>query len=266
MTMAQQRLCTARCPSAMAVGVHPPFSPRVTLPRPPAPQGRYNALREHKPDAPPGSEPSSDNPMSVSHFQAPDAPGFKLDPRVVGAFGRFAGGFWQGATSFPRLGADAGAGRLPDPLHRRHGGPQPLESLVFRQPGGPRRGRADPGRAACSALIIAAMAAIGVGIVLTRETLQVRLARLDRRAPGRPLAVAPALLPPQRHRQGAAQPRIPHLRRHALGHRAAGGPRHRPGAGGGGRGRLHLHPVDGRRLLHAAIWARSARSRSPPTW
>ena len=38
--------------------------------------------------------------MTVSHFQAPDAPGFKLDPRVVGAFGRFAGGFWQGATAF----------------------------------------------------------------------------------------------------------------------------------------------------------------------
>jgi vitamin B12/bleomycin/antimicrobial peptide transport system ATP-binding/permease protein len=38
--------------------------------------------------------------MSVSHFQAPDAPGFKLDPRVMGAFGRFAGGFWRGATTF----------------------------------------------------------------------------------------------------------------------------------------------------------------------
>ena len=35
--------------------------------------------------------------MTLQHFQAPDAPGFKLDPRVVGAFGRFAGGFWRGA-------------------------------------------------------------------------------------------------------------------------------------------------------------------------
>src|SRR5262249_61490399 len=40
-----------------------------------------------------------DNPMTVEHFQAPDAPGFKLDPRVVGAFGRFAGGFWRDASA-----------------------------------------------------------------------------------------------------------------------------------------------------------------------
>ena len=32
-------------------------------------------------------------------FQAPDAPGFKLDARVVAAFGRFAGGYWRGATA-----------------------------------------------------------------------------------------------------------------------------------------------------------------------
>ena len=38
--------------------------------------------------------------MTAADFQAPDAPGFKLDPRVVGAFGRFAGGFWRGATTF----------------------------------------------------------------------------------------------------------------------------------------------------------------------
>jgi len=37
--------------------------------------------------------------MTVEHFQAPDAPGFKLDPRVVGAFGRFAGGFWRGPSA-----------------------------------------------------------------------------------------------------------------------------------------------------------------------
>ena len=42
--------------------------------------------------------------MTAEHFQAPDAPGFKLDPRVVGAFGRFAGGFWQGAHRARRLG------------------------------------------------------------------------------------------------------------------------------------------------------------------
>ena len=95
------------------------------------------------------------------------------------------------------------------------------------------------------------MAAIGVGIVLTRETLQVRWrAWIVEHLVDRWL-VAPALLSPQRHRQGAAQPRVPHLRRHALGHRAAGRPRHRPAAGRGRRGGLHLHPVERRRLLHA---------------
>ena len=72
------------------------------------------------------------------------------------------------------------------------------------------------------------MAAIGVGIVLTRETLQVRWrAWIVEHLVDRWLW-RPALLPSQRHRQGAAQPRIPHLRRHALGHRAAGRSRHRP--------------------------------------
>jgi len=37
--------------------------------------------------------------MSADHLQAPDAPGFKLDSRVVAAFGRFAGGFWRGASA-----------------------------------------------------------------------------------------------------------------------------------------------------------------------
>ena len=59
-----------------------------------SPQGRYNA--QHQPHTP--GPARTDNPMTVQHFQAPDAPGFKLDPRVVGAFGRFAGGFWRGAT------------------------------------------------------------------------------------------------------------------------------------------------------------------------
>ena len=34
--------------------------------------------------------------MSADHLQAPDAPGFKLDPRVAAAFGRFSGGYWRG--------------------------------------------------------------------------------------------------------------------------------------------------------------------------
>jgi hypothetical protein len=37
--------------------------------------------------------------MSADHLQAPDAPGFRLDPRVVAAFARFAGGYWRAARS-----------------------------------------------------------------------------------------------------------------------------------------------------------------------
>jgi vitamin B12/bleomycin/antimicrobial peptide transport system ATP-binding/permease protein len=111
--------------------------------------------------------------MTAAHFQAPDAPGFKLDPHVIGAFARFAGGFWQGAAKarawlltvglavclflstaitvalnqWNRWFFDSLEGR--DVLAITHA------VFVFL-------------------LIIAAMAALGVGIVLTRETLQVR--------------------------------------------------------------------------------------------
>ena len=37
--------------------------------------------------------------MTAAHFQAPDAPGFRLDPRVIAAFARFAGGYWRGANA-----------------------------------------------------------------------------------------------------------------------------------------------------------------------
>ena len=37
--------------------------------------------------------------MSAEHLQAPDAPGFSLDRRVVVTFGRFAGGFWRGESA-----------------------------------------------------------------------------------------------------------------------------------------------------------------------
>ena len=39
---------------------------------------------ETQPHGPCWLQPRTDNPMTVQHFQAPDAPGFKLDPRVVG--------------------------------------------------------------------------------------------------------------------------------------------------------------------------------------
>jgi len=111
--------------------------------------------------------------MTVADFQAPDAPGFKLDHRVVGAFGRFAGGFWRGATSVQAWALTLGLAACLllstgatvalnhwnrwffDSLEARD--TASLTSAVFM-----------------FALIIAAMAAIGVGIVLTRETLQVR--------------------------------------------------------------------------------------------
>jgi vitamin B12/bleomycin/antimicrobial peptide transport system ATP-binding/permease protein len=111
--------------------------------------------------------------MSADHFHAPDAPGFKLDPRVIGAFGRFAGAFWRGATARSAWTLTLGlAGFLLvstgatvamnhwnrwffDSLEARNVEEVTNSVLVFF-------------------LIVAAMAAIGVGIVLTRETLQVR--------------------------------------------------------------------------------------------
>ena len=111
--------------------------------------------------------------MSVEHFQAPDAPGFKLDPRVVGSFWRFAGGFWLGPTRVRAWGLTLGLALCLlastgatvalnqwnrwffDGLEQRNVGV--LTSAVFVFAG-----------------IIAAMAAIGVAIVWTRETLQVR--------------------------------------------------------------------------------------------
>jgi vitamin B12/bleomycin/antimicrobial peptide transport system ATP-binding/permease protein len=111
--------------------------------------------------------------MTVEHFQAPDAPGFKLDPRVVGAFGRFAGGFWRGANG-PRAWAltlglaaflilSTGATVALNYWNRWF-----FDSLEARD------AQAVGQTVAVFALIIVAMAAIGVGIVLTRETLQVR--------------------------------------------------------------------------------------------
>ena len=110
--------------------------------------------------------------MSVSHFQAPDAPGFKLDPRVVGAFGRFAGGFWRGATSFRAWALTLGLAAFlilstAATVALNHWNRWFFDSLEARDVSGLTQAVLVFG------LIIAAMAAIGVGIVLTRETLQV---------------------------------------------------------------------------------------------
>lgn len=111
--------------------------------------------------------------MSVEHFQAPDAPGFKLDPRVVHSFARFAGGFWLGPTRLRAWGLTLGLATCLlastgatialnqwnrwffDGLEQRNVSVLTSAVLLF-------------------AVIIAAMAAIGVAIVWTRETLQVR--------------------------------------------------------------------------------------------
>src|SRR5262249_30497041 len=111
--------------------------------------------------------------MTVAHFHAPDAPGFRLDPRVIAAFGRFAGGFWRGRSARAAWGLSVGLGAALllstaatvglnqwnrwffDSLEARNVEALTAAVLVF-------------------AAIIASMAAIGVAIVLTRETLQVR--------------------------------------------------------------------------------------------
>jgi putative ATP-binding cassette transporter len=98
---------------------------------------------------------------------------FKFEPRVAGAFVRFAGGFWRGETAakawlltlglavFLSLSTaiTVGLNRWQrwffDALEKRDADTAGLAVLVFLA-------------------IIVGMAAIGVGIVLTRETLQVR--------------------------------------------------------------------------------------------
>jgi putative ATP-binding cassette transporter len=110
--------------------------------------------------------------MTIEHFQAPDAPGFKLDPRVVGAFGRFAGGFWRGATRFRALALTLGLALFlilstAATVALNHWNRWFFDSLESRDVQGVTQA------VFVFALIIAAMAAVGVGIVLTRETLQV---------------------------------------------------------------------------------------------
>ncbi len=111
--------------------------------------------------------------MSADHLQAPDAPGFKLDPRVVAAFGRFAGGFWRGASAHRAWALTLGlAGFLllstAATVAMNHWNRWFFDSLEARDVG------AVNSSVAVFVLIVAVMAAIGVGIVLARETLQVR--------------------------------------------------------------------------------------------
>ncbi|MBX9588638.1 MAG: ABC transporter ATP-binding protein/permease [Hyphomonadaceae bacterium] len=111
--------------------------------------------------------------MSADHFQAPDAPGFKLDPRVVGAFGRFAGGFWRGDTKLNAWGLTLGLAAVlilstGATVAMNHWNRWFFDSLEARDV------EAVTSSVLVFVLIIVAMAAIGVGIVIARETLQVR--------------------------------------------------------------------------------------------
>ena len=104
---------------------------------------------------------------------APEAQGFHLDARIVKAFGRFAGAFWTGATAkrawfltaalatclvlstYATVALNNWNRVFFDALEKRD--LVAFTAAVWQFP-----------------LIIAGMAAVGVGIVLARETLQVR--------------------------------------------------------------------------------------------
>jgi putative ATP-binding cassette transporter len=111
--------------------------------------------------------------MSAEHLQAPDGPGFKLDARVIAAFGRFAGGFWRGASARRAWALTLGLATClllstTVTVALNHWNRWFFDSLEKRDVA------AVTSSVAVFAVIVAAMAAIGVGIVLTRETLQVR--------------------------------------------------------------------------------------------
>jgi vitamin B12/bleomycin/antimicrobial peptide transport system ATP-binding/permease protein len=104
---------------------------------------------------------------------APEAQGFNLDARIVKAFGRFAGAFWTGATArrawfltaalatclvlstYATVALNEWNRIFFDALEKRD--LAAFQAAVLQFP-----------------IIIAGMAAVGVGIVLARETLQVR--------------------------------------------------------------------------------------------
>ena len=98
---------------------------------------------------------------------------YKLDPRVAGAFLRLAGGFWRGATASRAWMLTLGLGLCLSLSTAVTVGLNRWQRWFFDA-----LERKDAETAAWAVLvflaIIAAMAAIGVGIVLTREALQVR--------------------------------------------------------------------------------------------
>ena len=111
--------------------------------------------------------------MSTASASPQDSVGYRLEPRVARAFARFSGGFWadEGATRawlltlglFVLLLLSTAA-----TIAMNHWNRWFFDSLESRDVGA-------LGRAVLMfAIIIVSMASIGVGIVFTRETLQVR--------------------------------------------------------------------------------------------
>ncbi len=96
-----------------------------------------------------------------------------LDPRIAYAFCRFAGGFWTGSTAVRAWGLTAGLGvflalSTVATVALNHWNRWFFDALE-------RKDVAAVSQAVFSlAAIVGVMAAIGVGVVLTRETLQVR--------------------------------------------------------------------------------------------
>lgn len=111
--------------------------------------------------------------MSTPNTSANDAKAYRLDPAVAGSFARFSGGFWTGSTARSAWLLTAGLIALLllstlATLLLNHWNRWFFDSLEGRNT------QALLWSVLWFALIIAGMAAIGVGIVFTRETLQVR--------------------------------------------------------------------------------------------
>ena len=103
----------------------------------------------------------------------PPAPEPSIDPKIAFAFCRFAGGFWKGATAPRAWGLTLGltaflALSTGATVALNHWNRWFFDALERRDV------TAVSEAALTAAAIVAVMAAIGVGVVLTRETLQVR--------------------------------------------------------------------------------------------
>ena len=111
--------------------------------------------------------------MTTAHASPQDPAHYRLEPRVARAFARFAGGFWRGQGAAPAWGLTVGLVALlllstAATIAMNHWNRWFFDSLEARDV--PALGHA----VMLFLIIIACMASIGVGIVLTRETLQVR--------------------------------------------------------------------------------------------